>query len=121
MISQPFQIRITVYQLAKQRKLKFYYDFLDWYFNHRDFELIQVNMASNYIASSADRLEDIIYPELHAEFKATKMQWLAWDKWSGHTLGLFKLECEGMHSLAGHCTQINQKPEIIFSVELLHI
>ena len=49
---------------------------------------------SNYIAISADRLE------LRAEFEATKKQWLAWDKWSGRTPGLFRLECEGSRMIA---------------------
>lgn len=38
------------------------------FFDRRDFELIQMNMDSNYIAISADQLEDTIHPELHAEF-----------------------------------------------------
>ena len=39
-ITWPFQVGITVYQLAKLRMLKFYYDFLDRYIDHQDFELI---------------------------------------------------------------------------------
>ena len=58
-IRQPFQIGISVYQLAKLRMLEFYYDFLDRYFDRRDFELIQMNTDSNYIAVSG-RLEDIV-------------------------------------------------------------
>ena len=54
------QIGIAVYQLAKQRMLMFYYDFLDQYFLRHDFELMQMDTDSNYIAISADRLEDIV-------------------------------------------------------------
>jgi len=53
-INRPFQIRIAVYQLAKQRMLEIYYDFLDRYLDRRDFELIQMDTDSNYIAISAD-------------------------------------------------------------------
>ena len=65
-----------MYQLAKLRMLEFYYDFSDRYFDRRDFELIQMDTESNYIAISADQLEDIVRPELRAELEATKKQWL---------------------------------------------
>ena len=51
-IRRLFQIDIAVYQLAKLRMLEFYYDFLDKYFDHQDFELIQMDTDSNYIAIS---------------------------------------------------------------------
>ncbi|KAL9972881.1 hypothetical protein ACROYT_G019266 [Oculina patagonica] len=79
-ISRPFQVGIAVYQLAKLRMLKFYYDFLDKYFDRKDFELIQMGMDSCYMAISATKLEDIVKPELLPEFESQKKQWLAWDK-----------------------------------------
>ena len=89
--------------------LEFYYDFLDRYVDRRDFELIQMDTDSNYMAISDDKLEDIIRPEMCAEFEATKKQWLAWDKWSGRTPGLLKLESEGsgMIVLCSKCYFIN--------------
>ena len=39
MIKRPYQCDIAVYQLAKQRMLEFYYDFLDKYFSKQDFVL----------------------------------------------------------------------------------
>ena len=60
LIRRPFQIGIAVYQLAKLRMLEFYYDFLDRYVDRRDFELIQMDTDSNYMAISGDKLEDII-------------------------------------------------------------
>ena len=71
-IRWPFQIGIAVYQLAKLRIFEFYYDFLDRYFDRRDFELIQMDTDSNYIAISAERLEDIVRPELRTEFEEKK-------------------------------------------------
>ena len=70
LIRRPFQIGIAVYQLAKLRMLKFYYDFSDRYVDRRDFELIQVGTDSNYMAILASKLEDIVHPELRAEFEA---------------------------------------------------
>ena len=104
-IERPFQIGIAVYQLAKLRMLDFYYDFLDRYFDREDFELIQMDMAI-----SAERLEDIVRPELQTEFEAKKQEWLAWDKWSGRTPELFKLECKGssMIVLCSKCYYIEE-------------
>ena len=80
--------------------LEFYYDFLDKYFDRRDFELIQMDTDRNYIAISAESLEEIVRPEMKQAFEANKKKWLAWDKWSGQTPGLFKLECEGSRMIA---------------------
>ena len=112
-IRRPFQIGIAVYQLAKLRMLEFYYDFLDRYFDRKDFELIQMDTDSNYLAISGKKLEDIVRPEMKAEFEAQKKNWLAWDKWSGRTPGLFKLECEGdrMIALCSKCYFIDDRGE----------
>ena len=59
--------------------------FLDRYFDRRDFELIQMDKDSNYLAISAEKLEDIVKPELQTEFEAKEQEWLAWDKWSSRT------------------------------------
>ena len=112
-IRRPFQIGIAVYQLAKLRMLEFYYDFLDRYFDRKDFELIQMDTDSNYLAISGKKLEDIVRPELKEEFEAQKEDWLAWDKWSGRTPGLFKMECEGdrMIALCSKCYYIDDRGE----------
>ena len=112
-IRRPFQIGIAVYQLAKLRMLEFYYDFLERYFDRKDFELIQMDTDSNYIAISGKKLKDIVRPELKAEFEAQKKNWLAWDKWSGRTPGLFKMECEGnrMIALCSKCYFIDDQGE----------
>jgi len=99
-IRRPFQIGIAVYQLAKLRLLEFYYDFLDKYVDRRDFELIQMDTDSKYTAISGKRLEDVVRRELKQECEAEKNQWLSWDKWSGRTPGLFKLEFEGSRMIA---------------------
>jgi len=76
-ITRPFQIGIAFYQLAKLQISEFYDDFLDKYVDRRDFELIQMDTDSNYIAISGKQLEDIVRPELKQEFEAEKNQWLA--------------------------------------------
>jgi len=99
-IKRPFQVGIAVYQLAKLRMLEFYYDFLDKYIDRRDFELILMDTDSLYTGISGERLEEIVRQELKAEFETEKKQWLAWDKWSGRTPGLFKLEFGGSRKIA---------------------
>lgn len=71
-ITRLFQINITVYQLAKLGMLEFYYGFLDQYLNNHNFELIQMDINSNYIIISANWLEDIIWPDQREEFEAKK-------------------------------------------------
>jgi len=78
-ITRPIQIGIAVYQLAKLWILEFYYDISDQYLNRRDFELIPMDIDSNYIAISTDRLVDNVWPD--------------WVKWSGRKPVQFKLEC----------------------------
>jgi len=89
-LDRPFQIGIAVYQLAKLRILQFYYDFIDKYIDRKDFELILMDTDSLYMALSAKNLEDVVRPNLLKEFHEEKNKWLAWDKWSNRTPGLFK-------------------------------
>ena len=99
-IDRPFQVGIVVYQLAKLRMLQFYYEFLDFYLDRRDFELIQMDTDSMYFALSRERLEDAIRPGYETQFEEEKKRWLAWVKWSNREPGLFKLEKEGTHAIA---------------------
>ena len=99
-IDRPFQVGIVVYQLAKLRMLQFYYEFLDFYLDRRDFELIQMDTDSMYFALSRERLEDAIRPGYETQFEEEKKRWLAWNKWSNREPGLFKLEKEGTHAIA---------------------
>ena len=99
-ITRPFQVGIVVYQLAKLRMLQFYYEFLDFYIDRRDFELIQMDTDSMYFALSHEKLEDAIKPGYEAQFEEDKKLWLAWDKWSNREPGLFKLEKEATSGIA---------------------
>ena len=63
-ITRLYQCGIAVYQLAKLRMLEFYYDFLDKYFDRRNFELLQMDTDSNYIAWSAENIDDVVKLEL---------------------------------------------------------
>ena len=56
-INRLYQIGIAVYQLAKLRMLEFHYDFLDKYVARRDYELIQMDTDSSYMALSAPTID----------------------------------------------------------------
>ena len=99
-IDRPFQVGIVVYQLAKLRMLQFYYEFLDFYLDRRDFELIQMDTDSMYFALSREKLEDAIRPGYETQFEEEKKRWLAWNKWSNREPGLFKLEKEATSGIA---------------------
>ena len=71
-ITRPYQCGIAVYQLAKLRMLEFYYDFLDKFCDRRDFELIQMDTDSFYMALSANDFDDIIKPEMKELYKEEK-------------------------------------------------
>ena len=86
-INRPFQIGIVVFQLAKLRILQFYYDFLDYYGDRGDFELIQMDTDSLYFALSHDTLEEAVRPELVKEFEWEKIDWLSWDSGAAENPG----------------------------------
>ena len=79
-INRPFQVDIVVYQLAKLRMLQFYYDFLDYYLDRRDYELIQMDTDSFYFSLSCDTPEETVKPDPWEQFEKEKKNWLSWDK-----------------------------------------
>ena len=78
-ITRPYQCGIAVYQLAKLRMLEFYYDFLNKFCDRRDFELIQMDTDSFYMALSAEDFDDIIKPEMKELYKEEKKKWFVTD------------------------------------------
>ena len=99
-ITRPFQCGIAVYQLAKLRMLEFYYDFLDKFCDRRDFELIQMDTDSFYMALSANDFDDIIKPDIKELYKDEKPNWLVTDEYSKRVPGLFKPEFKGKRMIA---------------------
>ena len=67
-ITRPCQCGIAVYQLAKLRMLEFYYSFLDYCFDRRDFELLQMDTDLCYMVWSAKNINDLVKPELREEY-----------------------------------------------------
>lgn len=101
-MNNPIHLSVAVYSLAKLRMLEFYYDCMDKYIDRSDFQYQEMDTDSAYIAFSDDNpFENLIKPEMRAEFEADKHNWFprdhnaevaAFDK---RTPGLFKGEWSG--------------------------
>ena len=97
----PIQIGFFVYQYAKLRMLEFYYHCIDRFLDRADFELLEMDTDSLYMALGGDSVEELVKPERKEEFQAVKSSWFprrdtpenaAYDK---RTPGLFKVEWSG--------------------------
>ena len=73
-ITRPYQCGIAVYQLAKLRMLEFYYDFVDKFCDRRDFEVIQMDTDSLYMALSTEDFDSAVRPELKYNL-LVKLHW----------------------------------------------
>ena len=100
-ITLPCQCSNTVYKLAELRMLEFYYNFPDKYLDQRDFELIQIDTDSMYMATSGNSVYEIVRPELRKEYdNGGKAEFLSASKYHDRTLGLFKAEPQGTRIIA---------------------
>ena len=99
-ITRPYQCGIAVYQLAKLRMLEFYYDFVDKFCDRRDFEVLQMDTDSLYMALLSDDFDEIVRPELKELYKDEKKNWLVTDEYSKRVPGLFKPEFKGKRMIA---------------------
>ncbi|XP_078601001.1 uncharacterized protein LOC144876010 [Branchiostoma floridae x Branchiostoma japonicum] len=106
----PMQIGFFVYQYAKLRMLAFYYDFMLKFVDVSDFQYCEMDTDSAYIAISADKLEDVIKPDMRDSYFREKSDWFprtdtkqnaAYDK---RTPGLFKEEWSGS-GIVGLCSK----------------
>ena len=71
----PVQIGFWVYQLAKLRMLSFHFDLIDRYIDREDYNLLEMDTDSLYMAISGLTLDDIVKPELRNEWVVEKKKW----------------------------------------------
>ena len=118
-IKRPYQCGIAVYELAKLWMLEFYYDFLDKYIDRSDFELCYMDTDSFYLALSGNSLDDIVKASLKKEYLSHKTNWLATDKFSERTPGLFKPEFVGTRGvwLTTKCYLVQNEEEMYTNKE----
>ena len=80
----PVQIGFFVYQYAKLRMLQFYYDFMDQYLDRSDFQYLEMDTDSAYIAITAKNIEQLVKPHLKEQFYQEWNQWLPAEACSVH-------------------------------------
>ena len=114
----PIQLGYHILQLAKLRMLQFKYDCLENYCDKKDFEYLEMDTDSAYLALAGNQLEDIVKPEKKQNLHLVKMgqchdfdytsedgffprecceKHKAYDK---RTPGLFKVEAQGKAMIA---------------------
>jgi hypothetical protein len=114
----PIQLGYHILQLAKLRMLQFRFDFLEEFCGSAQFEYIEMDTDSAYMAIAGHRLEDIVRPHKRQELHHQKFRQchdrpftsahgffpreccpkhIAYDK---RTPGLFKVEAEGKAMIA---------------------
>ncbi|GFR89461.1 hypothetical protein ElyMa_000794400, partial [Elysia marginata] len=71
----PLQIGFLVYQYTKLRMLEFHYDFLYKYVDRKDYQLLEMDTDSLYLAPSKETLEDVVRPNMRQQFADE------WDDW----------------------------------------
>lgn len=118
-LSLPIQLGYFILQYGKLRMLQFYYDFLDRFVHRSDFEYLEMDTDSAYMAISSTSLDNIIKPDLKEEYlhniqnmchvdeiEASTDFWFPRTCCNKHkmfdrrTPSLFKLEAEGEEMLA---------------------
>ena len=101
----PIQVSCSIYDDAKFLMSKFYYDCLDKFIDRSDFQMIEMDTDSNYMALTGE-FRDLIKPEMREVFEAEKHLWFprtdtpenkAFDK---RKAGLFKIEFQGAGCVA---------------------
>lgn len=96
----PIQVACSIYDDAKLKMTQFYYDCIDKFIDRDDFQYIQMDTDSAYMAFSGD-FKDIIKPSMRDTFEKEKYNWFLRDdtkenlRYSKRTAGLFKPEWVG--------------------------
>ena len=71
----PIHIGVFILSYAKLQILELYYDFLDYYLLHEEFELLEMDTDSDYLGITSENVEDLIKSERHEEFERENHNW----------------------------------------------
>jgi len=107
----PIQIGFYVYGYAKLRMLEFYYDFLEYYIDRRDFETLEMDTDSLYFALSTPNLEDVIKSEKKKkkEFYSNYHKWLPAEVYPTHREEFISKRSQGQPFSPYSCCIAQQK------------
>ena len=71
----PIQIACSIYDDAKFVMTRYYYDCVDKYISRDDFQYVQMDTDSAYIAYAGESFEELIKPEMREEYEKDKNNW----------------------------------------------
>ena len=106
----PIHLGVFILNYAKLQMLEFYYDFLDCYLHHEDFEILEMDTDSNYLGITGENVENLIKPELREDFERNKHNWFVTPHapQGKRTPGLFKVEFKdinlNIYKMIGLCS-----------------
>lgn len=97
----PIQIGFFVFQYAKLKMLDFYYRLIDTYLDRQDYQYLQMDTDSAYMALSGESIDTLVKPNLREKFRSNRQLWFPREDTPEHaafdkrTPGLFKVEWSG--------------------------
>ena len=131
----PIQVSQFVLGLAKLRMLQFHYSCVDKYLQRADYQLLEMDTDSSYLALSAPSFEELVKPHLRGEFLAARLGHCKdgrpsalhffprsccekHSRYDKRVPGLFKTEYVGdeMYSLSSKCYFVNNATEKTFKL-----
>ena len=92
----PIQLGYHILQLAKLRMLQFRFDFLETYCGASNFEYLEMDTDSAYMAIAGIHLEDIVHPSMRSTLHQQKMA-QCHDRGFQASDGFFPRECCPKH------------------------
>jgi hypothetical protein len=102
----PCQVGYGTLQDAKLKMLQFNYDCVDKYIDRSNYQLMQMDTDSSYMALAGETFEELVKPHMKEEFEKDKNNWFPRTdtpehiKYDKRTPGLFKEEKSGVAMIA---------------------
>jgi len=84
--NMPLQVSCSVFDDSKLKMYQFYYDCIDKYIDRKDYQYIEMDCDSAYMALTGD-FDDLIKPDLKDELE--KAKWFILNNYDKRTPGLF--------------------------------
>jgi len=97
--NMPLQVGCSVFDDSKLKMYQFYYDCIDKYIDRSNYQYIEMDCDSAYMALAAD-FNDLIKPVLKDEFELEKAKWFILNNYNKRTPGLFNIEFTGIGAIA---------------------
>jgi len=94
----PLQIGCSVVDDSKFKMYSFYYDCIDKYTDRSNYQYIEMDCNSAYMALAGE-FENLIRPKLKNQYENDKVNWFILNNYDKRTPGLFKIEFKGVGAI----------------------